>query len=29
MIAVDLLRERVDALLNVVGGDEDVHREVN
>ena len=29
MIAVDLLRERADALLNVVGGDQDVHREVN
>ena len=29
MIALDLLREGVDALLNVVGGDQDVHREVN
>ena len=29
MVAMDLLRERVDASLNVVGGDQDVHRGVN
>jgi hypothetical protein len=29
MIAMDLLRERSDALLDVVGGDENVHRKVN
>src|SRR5437870_1918298 len=29
MVAMNLLRDGADAMLNVIGGDEDVHREVN